>query len=101
MSDLVAFEVEGSGYYLVPLGALAGYEIQAPVADAVGPSGTSVTPVGWGWVLPIVRWNTFHSSEIGTAIALAPGVIAALVERHFIAFTTIALTTEGNPPCTA
>jgi len=96
MSDLVAFEVEGSGYYLVPLGALAGYEIVAPATDAIGVSGISVVPVGWGWTLPIVRWNTFHSSQIGTAIALAPGVIAALVERHFIA-----LTTEGNPPCTA
>lgn len=82
MVDLVAFEVEGSGYYLVPLDALAGYEID------VVPTGGSVAPVGWGWVLPIVRWNTFHSSEVGTAIALAPGVIAALSTRHFIPFTT-------------
>jgi hypothetical protein len=86
MADLVAFEVEGSGYYLVPLDALAGYEVD------VVPTGGSVAPVGWGWALPIVRWNTFHSSEVGTAIALAPGVIAALAERHFIPFTT-----EGTP----
>lgn len=87
MADLVAFEVEGSGYYLVPLGALATYEIE------VVATGGTVAPVGWGWALPIVRWNTFHSSEIGTAIALAPGVVAALAQQHFIP-----LPTEGTSP---
>lgn len=96
MADLVAFEVEGSGFYLVPLAALAGFEVDVVAA------GGSVAPVGWGWALPIVRWNTFHSSEVGTAIALAPGIVAALAERHFIPPTsTPTLTTEGTPPCTA
>jgi hypothetical protein len=87
MADIVAFEVEGSGYYLVPLDALAGYEIE------VVATGESIAPVGWGWALPIVRWNTFHSSQVGTPVALAPGVFAALAERHFIP-----LTTEGTTP---
>lgn len=82
MVDLVAFEVEGSGYYLVPLGAFAAYEVED------GPTDGSDAPVGWGWALPIVRWNTFHSSEVGTSIALAPGVVASLTERHFIPHTT-------------
>lgn len=90
-ADLVAFEVEGSGYYLVPLGALADFEIEVA-------GGGSVAPAGWGWALPMVRWNTFHSSEVGTAIALAPEVIASLLARHFIPHT---LRTEGTPPCTA
>jgi hypothetical protein len=85
-SDLVAFEVEGSGYYLVPLAVLAEYEIEAEA------TGETVAPVGWGWALPIVRWNTFHSSQVGTRIALAPGVLTALAERHFTPPTT-----EGHP----
>ncbi len=78
MADLVAFEVEGSGYYLVPLGALTRYEI------ATSTTGESMTPLGWGWALPIVRWNTFHSAQIDTSIRLAPGVIAQLAAHHFI-----------------
>ncbi|MGD9997643.1 MAG: hypothetical protein AB7L17_05880 [Ilumatobacteraceae bacterium] len=86
-ADLVAFQVEGSGYYLVPLGALAPYEV-----DAVEP-GDRIVPLGWGWALPIVRWNTFHISQVGMPIALARGVVAALAARHFVSSPT-----EGNTP---
>src|SRR5687767_11353824 len=78
MADLVAFEVEGSGYYLVPLDALLRYEIETTATNE------SLEPVGWGWSLPVVRWNTFHSSQVGTGIALAPGVVAWLAAHHFI-----------------
>ena len=80
-TDLVAFEVEGSGYYLVPLDALASYEI------ATTPSGTSVA-LGWGWSLPVVRWNTFHPTQIGIGISLAPNVVALLAAHHFVASIT-------------
>jgi hypothetical protein len=85
-SDLVAFEVEGSGYYLVPLRALAGYEIELVA------TGRPAAPVGWGWALPVVRWNTFHSSQVGMSIALAPGIVTALAERHFTPTTTEGMT---------
>jgi hypothetical protein len=77
MTDLVAFEVEGSGYYLVPLGTLDRYEIRPTM------TGESFAPLGWGWALPVVRWNTFHESQIDTQIALAPGVVARLAAHHF------------------
>lgn len=93
MVDLVAFEIEGSGYYLMPLDALAGHEVELVA------TGATVAPIGWGWALPIVRWNTFHTSQVGMSIALAPGVFAALAERHFTPLAPLSrLTTEGTPP---
>ena len=76
-ADLVAFEVEGSGYYLVPLTALALFEVDT------SSSRRSFTPMGWGWSLPIVRWNTFHSSQVGSEITLGPNVTARLAAHHF------------------
>ncbi len=76
-SELVAFEVEGSGHFLVPLWSLARYRV--PVATA----STSGVALGWGWTLLVVRWNAFHVSQIETRIQLAPGVVATLTSDHF------------------
>jgi hypothetical protein len=86
-TDLVAFEVEGSGCYLVPLDLLATYEV------AIGECGRAAVLLGWGWSLPIVRWNTFHSSQLGAEIALGPGVTARLAAHHFLTPNT-----EGTEP---
>lgn len=80
-TDLVAFEVEGSGYYLVPLAMLAGFEVH------VSATRTSTAPLGWGWSLPVVRWNTFHMTQLDTEIALTPMVTARLAAHHFVAAT--------------
>lgn len=76
-SDLVAFEVESSGHFLVPLRSLERFRTPR--------GGSSTTEVArcWGWTLPLVQWNTFHSSQIGTRIQLAPDVVATLNADHF------------------
>jgi len=89
-TDLVAFEVEGSGVYLVPLAWLAGFE----VGDSMRT--TSFAPLGWGWSLPVVRWNTFHMSQIDIEISLAPNVTARIEARHF-AGTTAGRTATPHP----
>lgn len=85
-ADLVAFRVEGTGYYLVPLHTLA------PFAVAGAPRTTDVeqpdepTParrLGWGTRVPEVSWNSFHDSQVGLLIDLAPDVTTPLTERHF------------------
>ena len=94
MTDLVAFAVEGSGYYLVPLGVLDRYEIRPTT------TGESFAPLGWGWTLPVVRWNTFHESQIDTRIALAPGVVACLAAHHFAASHPHPTPTSQEGPAT-
>ena len=93
-TDLIAFEVEGSGYYLVPLAALVRFEVHLPTARK------AAAPLGWGWALPVVRWNTFHTTQLDAEISLGPMVTARLAAHHFVPASSTPTNTTSAPGTT-
>lgn len=79
-AELVAFHVEGTAYYLVPLFLLDRFVVtERPGRAARGP----LARLGWGTRVPEVAWNSFHHSQVGLLVDLAPGVTAQLGPHHF------------------
>ena len=77
--DLLAFVVEGHGTFLVPLGAITRYRIEDDPTDAT----PNTDGLGWGWRLPVVRWNSFDVRQVDRRITLAPGVVARIDPELF------------------
>jgi hypothetical protein len=79
-AELVAFHVEGTAYYLVPLQLLDRFV----VTDGPDRSSADASAhFGWGARVPEVPWNSFHDSQVGLLVDLAPGVTARLERHHF------------------